>query len=118
MINLLHRPLTEVSAILDFGDHLENRRILRGQELFQCVSCKEHFMLVSSTEVFSHLAAPLGSSAVSALASGASGPEFDPSLFSFFFCKKNFSSQNQLRFTLRKPSKYAYFDTITSSINA
>ena len=34
MIDLLHRPLTEVSAILDFGGHLENRRMSRGQESF------------------------------------------------------------------------------------
>ena len=33
-MNLLHRRLTEVSVILDFGGHLENDRISRGQESF------------------------------------------------------------------------------------
>ena len=51
MSNLLHILLSELSAILVLGGHLENGGISSGQGSEFNV-CHENFILVSSTEVF------------------------------------------------------------------
>ena len=47
MINIPHTLPEEMSAILFFGDHLENSQILNGQESFKCVRCNEQMVKIS-----------------------------------------------------------------------